>query len=405
MRSKLCKVISVFFVMCFLVVSAFFNVGMVKAEESSPCPAIYPEIIFTKPASFPYLSKGTEGKFEYEIPRAKGYEDIEIKGTARFKYDNNSSNVLKVDEDGNYKAIGEGKAVITWDLIISEETQKEFMEKYGAELGVLEIAILKNVYVVDDKKLKEIDPVITFKEPETFPVFEKGTEGKISSPRIEGYEDVEIKGIVKFSPCDNDIIKIDEDGNYKAISNGSVSPIQYTIELSDETIQKFIDKYGVRFKSSKIYGGGFVSVSDFDKMVYRLYNPNSGEHFYTYSKDEINNLVTAGWKKEGIAWKSPAISNTPVYRLYNPNAGDHHYTVSAEEKDSLVTAGWNYEGIAWYSDDDKGATLYRVYNPNAVAGSHLYTLSEAEKDNLVNAGWKSEGIAWYGKIKYGFTSE
>ncbi|MBO6115079.1 MAG: hypothetical protein J6P57_08485, partial [Lachnospiraceae bacterium] len=130
--------------------------------------------------------------------------------------------------------------------------------------------------------------------------------------------------------------------------------------------------------------------------MYRLYNPNSGEHFYTANVAEKDNLVGLGWIYEGIGWKAPKESNTPVYRLYNPNAGDHHYTMDAGEKDHLVSVGWNYEGIGWYSDDAKTVPLYRQYNPNAIAGSHNYTTNKAENDYLESVGWDAEGIGWYG---------
>ena len=130
--------------------------------------------------------------------------------------------------------------------------------------------------------------------------------------------------------------------------------------------------------------------------MFRMYNPNSGEHFYTQSKLEAGSLVKAGWTYEGVAWKAPKTSNTPVYRLYNPNAGDHHYTTNADERDMLVNAGWNDEGIGWYSDDEQGVPVYRQYNPNAKAGAHNFTTSKAENDHLVKVGWNAEGIAWYG---------
>ncbi len=131
--------------------------------------------------------------------------------------------------------------------------------------------------------------------------------------------------------------------------------------------------------------------------MYRLYNPNSGEHFYTNNALEREALVKAGWKYENIAWKAPKHSNTPVYRLYNPNSGDHHYTTQVDEKNNLVNIGWKSEGIGWYSDDHKGSTLYRLYNPNCTgAGSHHYTTNAEEVTNLLSLGWKAEGIAWYG---------
>ena len=102
-------------------------------------------------------------------------------------------------------------------------------------------------------------------------------------------------------------------------------------------------------------------------VMHRLYNPNSGEHFYTAADNEKDFLVSAGWKDEGEGWKAPEQSDTPVYRLYNANAGDHHYTLNATEKDFLVSVGWTYEGIGWYSDDAQSVPLYRQYNPNATA--------------------------------------
>lgn len=71
--------------------------------------------------------------------------------------------------------------------------------------------------------------------------------------------------------------------------------------------------------------------SDDKISMLRLYNANSGEHFYTSSEREKIALVKQGWNYEGVAWEDPAKSNTPVYRLYNPNSGDHHYTPNLSE--------------------------------------------------------------------------
>ncbi len=37
-----------------------------------------------------------------------------------------------------------------------------------------------------------------------------------------------------------------------------------------------------------------------------------------------------------------------MYRLYNPNSGEHIYTSNAGERDYLDAVGWNYEGVACY---------------------------------------------------------
>ncbi len=129
--------------------------------------------------------------------------------------------------------------------------------------------------------------------------------------------------------------------------------------------------------------------------MYRLYNPNSGEHFYTSSLSEASNLFSIGWRWEGVGWVAPETSKAPVYRLYNKNGGDHHYTTSGSERDQLVKLGWRYEGIGWYSDlDADSKSVWRQYNPNARSGAHNFTVSTRERDLLVKAGWNDEKIAW-----------
>ncbi|MGI6118869.1 MAG: metallophosphoesterase [Bilifractor sp.] len=131
-------------------------------------------------------------------------------------------------------------------------------------------------------------------------------------------------------------------------------------------------------------------------VMYRIYNPNSGEHFYTKNPNERKHLISLGWNDEGIGWIAPAHSGKPVYRLYNPYGGEHHYTMSSEEKNLLVKAGWNDEGIGWYSDEKERTPIYREYNPNAFANNHNYTASKKENDYLISLGWRYENIGWYG---------
>lgn len=135
-----------------------------------------------------------------------------------------------------------------------------------------------------------------------------------------------------------------------------------------------------------------------DEQMHRMYNPNSGEHFYTANVAEKQHLASVGWKYEGIGWVAPTgdSKGDAVYRLYNRNSGDHHYTLSAVERDWLVKLGWAYEGIGWYSaKPEQGVPLYRLYNPYAKVGTHHYTLALSERNWLVTKGWKAEGIGWY----------
>lgn len=83
--------------------------------------------------------------------------------------------------------------------------------------------------------------------------------------------------------------------------------------------------------------------------VFRLYNPNSGEHFYTNDSGENQSLVNVGWRYEGEAWQAPSTSSTPIYRLYNPNAGDHHYTTDLAEAQALARLGWKMKELSFIS--------------------------------------------------------
>lgn len=163
------------------------------------------------------------------------------------------------------------------------------------------------------------------------------------------------------------------------------------------TLNSIIETYNLTQYDSNSSGGnngGSTPAPVQTSAMYRLYNPNSGEHFYTASTAERDKVRKAGWRYEGIGWQAPK-SGTPVYRLYNPNAGDHHYTPHVSEKNNLVKVGWRYEGISWYSGGSK--PLYRLYNPNAKAGAHHYTLLQSERNNLIKQGWRNEGIGWYGQ--------
>ena len=131
----------------------------------------------------------------------------------------------------------------------------------------------------------------------------------------------------------------------------------------------------------------------------RMYNPYSGEHFYTGSEQEKNDLVAAGWHYEGVAFTFPANTGAPVHRLYDPVTGEHLYTMDEEEKATLMAEGWNYEGIAFNSAYDTEAVQHRLHNPYATVGAYHFTYSIEERDNLIAAGWEYQGIGWYSCYK------
>lgn len=95
---------------------------------------------------------------------------------------------------------------------------------------------------------------------------------------------------------------------------------------------------------------------------------------------------------------TPKVVSVPkisIFRVYNPNSGEHHFTLNSNEINMLKRAGWRYEGVAWLTPNS-GIAMYRVFNPNARgAGSHHYTMNVNERNRLLNAGWRNEGVSWY----------
>lgn len=166
---------------------------------------------------------------------------------------------------------------------------------------------------------------------------------------------------------------------------GGETQASTTISLSDPVVGQVDDV------ASGVVEGG---------QVYRLYNPNSGEHMFTRNAGEAAALAALGWNNETPADGDAAITvddpdAAPVYRVYNPNEGKHHFTKDAEEAKFLDSIGWNMEGIAFFvydAESGAGNPEYRVYNPNT--GDHHWTSDAAEKDALVALGWNDEGVAW-----------
>ena len=132
--------------------------------------------------------------------------------------------------------------------------------------------------------------------------------------------------------------------------------------------------------------------------MYRMYDPNSGEHFYTGSTVERDFLMKAGWSYEGVGFNFPK-EGKPVYRLYEPVHGEHLYTMDEAERAKLIYWGWNDEGVAFNSAGEDEVPQYRLHNPNAKRGGYHFTGSVDERNQLISIGWIYEGIGWYSCAK------
>ena len=56
-----------------------------------------------------------------------------------------------------------------------------------------------------------------------------------------------------------------------------------------------------------------------------------------------------GVKASTTAVNAAETKTVEMHRLYNPNSGEHFYTANTKEKTDLVGFGWKYEGIGWYA--------------------------------------------------------
>ncbi|MDO4537198.1 MAG: hypothetical protein Q4B54_03470, partial [Coriobacteriales bacterium] len=87
-----------------------------------------------------------------------------------------------------------------------------------------------------------------------------------------------------------------------------------------QALTRFAGAFAVA--ASLLFASVPVALAETGQNMWRLYNPNSGEHFYTGGEAEMRNLASLGWYLEGVGWVAP-LEGDPVYRLYNPNSGDH----------------------------------------------------------------------------------
>lgn len=84
---------------------------------------------------------------------------------------------------------------------------------------------------------------------------------------------------------------------------------------------------------------------------------DQNDHFYTTDESEkeravsefgyrAEGVMTHVWRTEGDAW----VQSTPIFRTYNPDVGNHFYTTSESEKNNAVNnLGYRDEGKLGYA--------------------------------------------------------
>ncbi|HFR3426716.1 TPA: hypothetical protein ACHU7U_001990 [Streptococcus suis] len=262
--------------------------------------------------------------------------------------------------------------------------------------------VVEKISSTDEHLVEFISHGASEYEPGTFRMTLKvGEKGQILRPQNSPLKDFRYS--FEMTVRDPSIISFDEQGNWEALKVGKTEVIPNFPSGDSIQAKKFqeeLAKSPLKLIVNEVKVGWEVTVVEADffdgRPMYRFYNPNNKEHFYTGSVDERDFLIKIGWGSyEGISWLSPA-SGQAVYRLYNPILKDHHYTIDTHEVDVLTSQyNWINEGIAWYSGGD--THVHRLFHSGLTSGSHHYTTDENEVKILQERGWKYEGIAWYGK--------
>lgn len=267
------------------------------------------------------------------------------------------------------------------------------INKQVGSLIVLSTLAISSMWVSFEVQAEES----TYETSETVEVTEVSTEetqqSEIETLHENTTENTRLSESIEKQPETTESTNTAEDINpqrAKVIINGEEVLLEDPIKAGSEEAQTTV------IPKEELYEGvsRFRSIAPREATIsmYRMYNPNSGEHFYTQNTYERDHLRRVGWNYEGIGWKAPT-KGMPVYRLFNRNSGEHFYTLNSYERDHLVKLGWRYEGIGWYSHTGANSLpVYRLYNPNS--GWHHYTLNSYERNYLVSLGWKSEGTGW-----------
>ena len=112
----------------------------------------------------------------------------------------------------------------------------------------------------------------------------------------------------------------------------------------------------------------------------------------TRMQDTLDGLRSAIGSSTPCGPEPPQLpaSTTPLYRYWNPQIGDHFYTTNWSELGS-GRFGWTYEGVqahVYPPQQQDTVPLYRYWNPQG--GDHFYTTNWNELGNG-RYGWRYEG--------------
>lgn len=133
--------------------------------------------------------------------------------------------------------------------------------------------------------------------------------------------------------------------------------------------------------------------------LFALYDSSKKDHFYVTTSAEVTDAKAMGYMDETSPGQVTSATTcpcgtplSPVYRAFNSDSNDHFYTAFVEEADNaVVNYGFMKEGVKFYCSLNKGVcgatlALFRLRD----GSDHIYST-----DPVPQGGAVLEGVFCY----------
>lgn len=134
--------------------------------------------------------------------------------------------------------------------------------------------------------------------------------------------------------------------------------------------------------------------------LYRGFNSEYTEHFYTNNYSEMSACIAEGEfvseGNEGLVFPVQVTSTVPLYQAFNAKAVARYYTTDRDDMDKVIsTQGYALEGIAGYVYATQICGSIPLYHLQLPGRDNFYTTNETEREQATHDGYVDMGVACY----------
>lgn len=112
--------------------------------------------------------------------------------------------------------------------------------------------------------------------------------------------------------------------------------------------------------------------------------------------DAISSGYYVSQGNAGLVFRAPTEATVPLYRGFNPNEVEHYYTTSQKDMGTAIASEvYLTEGTAAYVYPEQicgSIPLYYVWLPGK---DSFYTTNETEREDALKNGYEDQGVACY----------